>query len=57
MTQLKLARKSRLNVATVSLIENEHIEPTPVQRERLARALKADVAAVFPPLIQEQVAS
>jgi transcriptional regulator with XRE-family HTH domain len=42
MTQFQLAQKSRINPATVSLIENEHLVPTPDQRDRLARALNAD---------------
>lgn len=48
MTQFELAQKSRINPATVSLIENEHLSPTPEQRDRLARALKARIADVFP---------
>lgn len=53
MTQFQLARKSRINTATVSLIENEHLVPTEEQRERLARALNADVTE----LLLEAVAS
>lgn len=49
MTQFQLAQKSRINPATVSLIENEHLSPTQEQRERLARALNTDVTDVFPP--------
>jgi len=48
MTQLTLALKARINPATVSLIENCHVEPTPDQRGRLARALKTAVVDAFP---------
>lgn len=48
MTQWTLAQKSRINPSTVSLIENGHIHPTPSQRDRLARALKAAVLDAFP---------
>jgi transcriptional regulator with XRE-family HTH domain len=55
MTQFQLARKSRINPATVSLIENEHLEPTPDQRDRLAKALNVDVTDVFPPKSKSRV--
>ena len=55
MTQLTLARKSRINVTRVSFIENGLVDPAPKERDRLARALKADVIEVFPS--QEAVAS
>lgn len=47
MTQFELAHKSRINPATVSLIENEHLVPTNDQRDRLARALDADVTELL----------
>jgi transcriptional regulator with XRE-family HTH domain len=53
MTQFQLAQKSRINPATVSLIENEHLVPTSAQRDRLARALNADVTE----LLLETIAS
>lgn len=55
MTQFQLARKSRINPATVSLIENEHLAPTPEQCDRLARALNVDVSVVFPPKQKSRV--
>lgn len=48
MTQLTLATKTGLNVARISYFENGLSAPTDKQRKRLARALKADVAEVFP---------
>lgn len=56
VTQFKLAHKSGIATSRISQIENGHIEPTQDERDRLARALKADVAEVFPP-VQEAVAS
>ncbi len=55
MTQLTLARKSRVNPTRISFIENGHVKPTDAERDRLARALKADVVEVFP--VREAVAS
>lgn len=50
MTQLTLARKSRINVARVSFIENGLAEPTDRERRRLARVLKVMEAEAFPVL-------
>jgi len=55
MTQLALARKSRINVTRLSFIENGLADPKPEERDRLARALRAELVEVFPP--QEAVAS
>lgn len=57
MTQLTLARKSRINVTRISFIENSLIEPAQKERDRLARALKADIAEIFPVPNNEAVAS
>lgn len=56
LSQTTLARRARLTQSRLSFIENGHIEPTPTERNRLARALKVDVLEVFPPL-EEAVAS
>lgn len=48
MTQLTLARKVRINQTRISFIENGHVEPTPEERDRLARALKVAVTDAFP---------
>ncbi len=56
ITQLALARKTRINPTRISFIENGHVDPTPDERDRLARALKTEVAELFPPA-DEAVAS
>lgn len=48
MTQFVLAQKSRVHTSRISHIENELVEPTQNERDRIARALKTDVAIVFP---------
>jgi transcriptional regulator with XRE-family HTH domain len=55
MTQLALATKSGINVATVSFFENGHRIPKPNEQARLARALKTPVSEVFP--VDEERAS
>lgn len=57
MTQLSLARKSRINVTRISFIENGLVDPKPEERDRLARALKANLTEVFPATTDEAVAS
>jgi transcriptional regulator with XRE-family HTH domain len=48
LTQMLLSRKSGIQPSRISLIENGLVEPKAEERDRLARALKADVAEVFP---------
>jgi len=48
MTQFALARKARINPTRLSFIENAHIDSTPTERTRLARALKVAEIDVFP---------
>lgn len=57
ITQVALAHKSRVAASRISLIENGWIMPTSTERERLARALKVDIAEVFPTPDAEAVAS
>lgn len=57
ITQLTLARKARVNVTRLSFIENGLTEPKPEERDKLARALKASVAEVFPAVDQPAAAS
>lgn len=49
LTQMLLSRKSGIQSSRISLIENGLVEPRPHECERLARALKVDIAEVFPP--------
>lgn len=55
ITQIVLSRKSGVQPARISLIENGHVEPTDGERARLAKALGADVAVAFP--AREAIAS
>ena len=48
VTQLTLARRAHVNPTRISFIENGHVEPTPEERDRLARALKVAVTDAFP---------
>lgn len=48
MTQLTLARKSGVHVTRLSFIENDLVDATDEERKQLARALKAEIADVFP---------
>jgi transcriptional regulator with XRE-family HTH domain len=57
ITQLALAKKAGINVATVSFFENGHRAPTPDEQKKLARALKVDVTEVFPAAATEAIAS
>ncbi len=52
VSQMIVARRARLSQTIVSLIEVGKREPTPMEMRRIAKALRADVAEVFPP--QEQ---
>ena len=57
MTQMLLARRSRINVTRLSHIENDVLDPTDVERARLAKALGVELAEAFPLLQNEAVAS
>lgn len=57
ITQFALAYKSRVSPSRISMFENGHLEPTSDEKDRLARALKTDVAIVFPVPDVEAVAS
>jgi len=40
VTQLTLSRKAHINPSRISFIENGHVEPTPEERAKLAKALR-----------------
>jgi transcriptional regulator with XRE-family HTH domain len=48
MTQLSLSRASRINPTRISFIENDLVEATPDERDRIARSLSVTVAEAFP---------
>lgn len=48
MTQLSLSRKTRINVTRISFIENGLVQPSDVERSRIARAFSVEPTAVFP---------
>lgn len=48
LTQLLLARKSGVSPTRISFIENRLVDATEDERKQLARALKVEIAEVFP---------
>jgi transcriptional regulator with XRE-family HTH domain len=54
LTQLDAAGRAKMGVTRYWKIENGYIDPLPEEREKLAKALRVDVAEAFPP---EAVAS
>ena len=48
ITQLDLALKARITLNRYWRIENGYLNPTPEERERLARALRASPGEAFP---------
>jgi transcriptional regulator with XRE-family HTH domain len=48
ITQMDTALKSGVSLNRVWRIENGYSDPTPTEQAAIARALKADVAEVFP---------
>lgn len=60
MTQTALAFKIKMGRYRYWQIENRYIEGTPVERARIAAALKVSIDEIFPgsaPVQQESVAS
>jgi transcriptional regulator with XRE-family HTH domain len=47
-TQLRVAQAVGISASYLSLIENEHVEPSPALRADLARVLETTEAALFP---------
>lgn len=56
-TQLQLALKTKLQQSRISLIENGYADPTPEEREQIAKAFQLSESDVFPPTESEAVAS
>jgi transcriptional regulator with XRE-family HTH domain len=48
ITQLDTALKSGVSLSRLWRIENGYSDPTPTEQAALAKALKADVAEIFP---------
>jgi transcriptional regulator with XRE-family HTH domain len=48
LTQVLLARKTRINQTRISFFENGLAEPSSEERDRLARALKTTIQELFP---------
>lgn len=48
MTQVELAKRSRIVYSTISMIERGHIQPSEKQKRRLAKALNCSVEEIFP---------
>ncbi|HDS30352.1 MAG TPA: XRE family transcriptional regulator [Firmicutes bacterium] len=49
MTQKELAKVSGVSQVTISFIENQLSEPMDLTKQKLARALKVEPEALFPP--------
>lgn len=49
ITQLELAKRSKIIYSTVNMIERGYVKPSSKQMRRLAKILKCRVDELFPP--------